>query len=86
MIARLLHKLQESYLLIVDDDNRDYNRKAENTMLHEIFLFMLDVIRKRIDLLGGIDLNKGDHKHLTLQVLSLLDYVYQKLVAMAKES
>ena len=57
-------------------------------MLQEIFLYILDVIRRRIDLLGGVDLLKvaqtRDQRHLTLQVLSLLDYAYRKLAAIAR--
>ena len=57
-------------------------------MLQEIFLYILDMIRRRIDLLGGVDLLKvaqtRDQRHLTLQALSLLDYAYRKLAAIAR--
>ena len=46
------------------------------------------MIRRRIDLLGGVDLLKvaqtRDQRHLTLQVLSLLDYAYRKLADIAR--
>ena len=59
-------------------------------MLREILLTTLETIRKRIDLLGGMDLEAKrelkDQNHLTLQVLSLLDYAYVKLMNIAQEN
>ena len=60
-------------------------------MLLEVFLYMLNEIRKRVELLGGIDLQKimqvdtKDQQHLSLQVLSLLNYVYQELIKFAQD-
>lgn len=80
IIARLLHKLQEVYDRIKDDADVEFNDEQANKMLQEVLLYILDVIRKRIDLIGGIDLSKvglsNEQNHLSLQVLSLLDYVY----------
>lgn len=59
IIARLLHKLQNVFMRILSDEEVSYNQAIENDMLSEIFIFTLDVIRKRIELLGGIDLAKN---------------------------
>ena len=59
-------------------------------MLREILLTTLETIRKRIDLLGGMDLEAKrelkDQNHFTLQVLSLLDYAHVKLMNIAQEN
>ena len=90
IIARLLHKLQEVYDRIKEETELEFTETQADKMLQEVFLYILDVIRKRVDLLGGMDLSKvtlsRDQNHLTLQVLSLLDYVYQKLAASAREN
>ena len=58
-------------------------------MLQEVFLYILDIVRKRIDLLGGVDLSKvtmqSGQNHLTLLSLSMLDYVYNHLTGKARE-
>ena len=52
-------------------------------------LTTLEVLRDRIELHAGIDLDKKkelkDQNHLTLSVLSMLDYVYKKLMNKAQD-
>lgn len=60
-----------------------------NDMNKNIMLSTLEVLRDRIELHAGIDLDKKkelkDQNHLTLSVLSLLDYVYKKLMNKAND-
>lgn len=57
IISRLLHKLQDVYDKIKNNNEVEFSESESNKMLQEVFLYILDVIRKRIDLLGGIDLS-----------------------------
>lgn len=70
IIARLLHKLQEVYDRIKEETELEFNETQADKMLQEVFLYIIDVIRKRIDLLGGMDLSKvtlsRDQNHLTI--------------------
>ena len=59
VISKLLFKLQQVYSAIVADDEMEYNQQTETQMMHEIFLFILDIMRKRVELIGGIDLDKA---------------------------
>ena len=60
-----------------------------NEMSKNIMLTTLEVLRDRIELHAGIDLDKKkelkDQNHLTLSVLSMLDYVYKKLMNKAQD-
>ena len=67
----MLHKMQFIFFQAIDNDEYETNKNWEVEMLQEIFLYGLDIIRKRIDILGGIDLTKvaqdtKDKSHLSL--------------------
>ena len=56
VLSRMLHKLQFIYMQALKNEHVERHRDWEAEMIREIFLFGLDSIRKRVDMLGGIDL------------------------------
>lgn len=44
---------------VVGDEDTEYSSQVENEMIQEIILFVLDILRKRLELIGGIDIEKA---------------------------
>lgn len=55
----MLYKLQLVYSRIVEDEQTEYDLRVENAMIQEIFLFVLDTIKKKIEVIGGEDIEKA---------------------------